>query len=400
MPSTVKPFYATYYNPELFRDYSFLVCPPYDVISKDALIRLRKKSIYNFSHVLLADNNNYKAIGNKLNEWLKKRVLIDGEEQSFYLYEQLFNLEGKLLRRFGILTLLKMDKKGIFPHEYTLRAPKEDRKKIIKAARANLSPIFVIATKPLKALRELYAFYTKKQPFLKFKDDGGIANRVWKISDPEKIKYIIKEIDKSKLVIADGHHRFEISYDYFKKNKNNFKDLNYILAYVTDCQEGLAILPTHRIIKLMEDKESFFKKVSEYFRIKEISQDSLEEKLKKSACFCLGLYYKRKFFFLELKDRDLLDKISDKAYRNLDTYVFHQLFLPLFKTSGAIEYTHNIDEAKKIAGLKKVAFLLRATSLDSVITISSQGLRLPQKSTYFYPKLLSGIVLRRFRKHG
>lgn len=398
MASVVKPFSATYYNPAITKNYSAVVCPPYDVISKEQLSILRKKSPYNFSRVLIADNNDYKKAANTLNDWVSKKVLIEDKEKCFYLYEQEFFVEGKKVMRFGILGLLKMNKKGIFPHEHTLKGPKEDRKKIISSTKANLSPIFVIAAKRLKLFEHVYNTYRGKKPFARFKDQEGNLNTVWKIKDKTQIGKIQKEINKCKLIIADGHHRFEISYDYFDKNKDKFKDLNYILAYITDFQKGLNILPTHRVLRLEDSLEQILAKLKDCFTIKDLKQSVIEKKLKQKGKFSFGIYRNKKFYFLELKKPAFLDKIPEKIYKNLDTYVFHQLILPLFESDSIIEYTHSVKEAKKIAGAEKTAFLLKAVTLDSVFKLSSRGFRLPQKSTYFYPKVSSGIVIRRFRR--
>ncbi len=398
MASVVKPFLATYYNPKITKNHSKLVCPPYDVISKKELAALRKKSLYNFSKVLIADDKNYKKAGATLNKWIKNRILVDDDQECFYLYEQKFKVEGKNFVRFGILGLLRMDKKGIFPHEYTLRAPKEDRKKIIRATKANLSPIFVIAAKQLRTFKQIYKNYCRKKPFFKFKDSQENTNRIWRIHDKSQIDKLRKEIDKCKLVIADGHHRFEISHDYFKKNKGRFKDLNFILAYITDCQKGLNILPTHRIVELGEPLNQVFKKLEGLFTISKVNQSAIENKLKSKGKFSFGIYKDNRFYLLTLKKSSSLDKIPDKIYKQLDTYVFHYLVLPLLKINDSIEYTHSVSGAKKIAGKKRTAFLLKAVSLDEVFRISSKGFRLPQKSTYFYPKVLSGVAIRRFRK--
>lgn len=393
----VKPFCATYYNPSRIRNYSNVICPPYDIISKKQLGILRKKSPYNFSRILIADKKNYQEKGSLLNKWVKKGILIDDSQESYYLYEQKFNIDGKSFMRFGILSLLQMDKKGIFPHEHTLSAPKEDRKRIIKATEANLSPIFIIAAKQLGIFKMIYKLYSKKKPLFQFRDGDNNLNRIWRISDKQHIAKLGSAIDKCKLVIADGHHRFEITYDYFMNNKKRFKDLNYILAYITDCQKGLNIMPTHRVVTIEDEDTEFFKKLNKYFKIETASQNILERKLKSYSGFSLGIFKNSKCYFLSLKNRTTLNKIPNKLYRELDTYLLHHLVLPLFKVRGAIEYTHSLEEAKKMAGKRKAAFILRPVSLKDVFKISSAGFRLPQKSTYFYPKVSSGVTIRRFK---
>jgi len=399
MSFIIKPFCALYYNPFLVKDFSRVICPPYDIIDKKQLKILRKRCSYNFSRILLASNNNYKKIGERFKEWLKKGILIKDEKENLYLYKQNFKYEDKIYTRFGIISLLRMDKKGVvFPHEYTLREPKEDRKRIIEEIQANLSPIFVIVPESLRIFKRIYRKYSKKRPFLEFKDKEGNFHCIWKIKENKDIEKICKEIDKHKLVIADGHHRFEVTYCYYRKNRNKFKDLNYILAYLTDVQKGLLILPTHRVVKCERD---ILKRLEIYFYVEEIKEKKLEKKLKENKeIFSFGIYKDKKFYFLKLKKLSVLDKITkSEVYQYLDTYLLHKFVFSLLKIKGdKIKYTHSIKEAKKMVDKKRVAFLLRPTLLEVIYEIATRRLRLPQKSTYFYPKVGCGLLMRKFEK--
>jgi uncharacterized protein (DUF1015 family) len=407
MTSIIKPFCAIHYNPSVVKDISSVVCPPYDIIDKNQLSYLRRKSPYNFSWILLADNNNYREIGTRYREWLRKNILIKDKKESLYLYEQRFSLEGKEYKRLGIVGLLRMDRRDIvFPHEHTLRAPKEDRKRIIEEVKANLSPIFVVTPQSLSILSYLHKSFSNKKPFFQFIDPEGNKNFIWKIEDRNKIRKICNEITKHRLVIADGHHRFEVSYDYYKKNKKKFKDLNYILAYITGAQKGLLLLPTHRIVRI-EDGD-FLGKLKEYFYITKTKRETLEKKLKrKSSCFSFGIYVDNHFYFIRLKKPSILDKIIPndnfnkelgRVYKQLDTYLLHNLVFSLLKIENEINYSHSIEEAIKIAGREKVAFILRQTPLKKVLDIANKGLRMPEKSTYFYPKVFCGMLIRGFEK--
>jgi uncharacterized protein (DUF1015 family) len=401
MSGAIKPFCGTHYNPSKIADFSAVVCPPYDVIDKKLLSSLRKKSSYNFSHILLSSDSNYEKAGDKFRKWLESKILIDDGQESLYLYEQKFKCEGRVYRRFGFLSLLRMDRKdSIFPHEHTLKEPKEDRKRIIKEMKTNLSPIFVIIPKPLEVFHQTYKTYYKRKPLFEFKDHENNDNLVWKIDDKKLIDKICSVVDRSSLVIADGHHRFEVSYDYYKKNKGKFKNLNYVLAYIADAQKGLLILPTHRVVSVRGEPKDILARLKEYFTITETNAETVEKKLKsKKGIFSFGLYCGRKFYFLKLKDSSVLDKkFGDSAYKKIDSYLLQQFIFPLIDLEGKIEYTHSVGEAKQMAGKKKTAFLLRSASLENVFEIANKGYRLPQKSTYFYPKLVSGVVLRRFKE--
>jgi uncharacterized protein (DUF1015 family) len=396
MAQTLKPFRAAYYNPARIKNVTSVVCPPYDVISRQELKALRKRSPYNFSRILLADNYQYEKNRRTLDRWCRQRIFISDAKESIYLYEQRFRVKGKAFERFGVIGLLNMNKKDIFPHERTHKAPKEDRKRIIRAVEANLSPIFVICPRRLSSLARLHVRYQRRKPFLECRDGDGNRNRLWKIQDRQDIAGICREAERARLVIADGHHRFEISFDYFKKHRSKFKDLNYLLAYITDCQKGLVILPTHRVIDVPDGEKLFFQRLDRFFFGCEVTRRQLGKRVAAGRRFGFGVYRKGRYYFLELKNPRILDRIPNKLYRRLDSYVFHRLVLPLFKTNGSIEYTHSVSEAVDLAGRKKTAFILRPAALGSVVEISSKGFRLPQKSTYFYPKLLSGLIIRRF----
>lgn len=399
MPNLIKSFKATYYNPAAVKNLSQVTSPPYDVISKKQLAVLRNKSPYNFSNILLATNNNYKEVGDRFRKWIKDQILIDDKQECLYLYEQTFRACGKQYKRFGILGLLNMDKKdAVFPHEYTLSAPKEDRKKMIREVEANLSPIFVMVPKTLKYFHSLYDSYSRTKPFERFEDLDGNDNKIWKISDKKTIEKLCKEIEGNNLTIADGHHRFEISYDYYKNNKGRFENLNYLLAYITDAQDGLVVLPTHRVVLLEDERALFSDKMKDIFSTQQVKNTKiLEEKLKKEKNFAFGVCIGTKVYFFKLKDKKILDKLfKGSIYKELDTYLLHELVFGIVKIKGDIEYTHDLKEAREFAGKRKAAFILKPVSLQAIFAIANKGYRLPQKSTYFYPKVYSGMLLRRF----
>jgi uncharacterized protein (DUF1015 family) len=397
MAQKIKPFKATHYNPDLLNDFSTIACPPYDIIDKDKIISLKKRSPYNYCRISLADGKNYDKPAQNLKKWLDQKILVDDCKENYYLYQQKFRVGQKQLSRYGILCLLNMEKKEIFFHEHTLDKPKEDRRKMIAKVKANLSPVFIVAGNAGNFLTTISKKYTKTKPFLEFKDDENNLNCLWKISKKSEIESISESLEESYMVIADGHHRFETSFDYFRSQKKKFKDLNYILAYIAVPQPGLVVLPTHRIISASGKNRENFERIKEDFILKPISQVKLGKKLKASRKFSFGVYWNNKFYFADLQNNNILDTISPAIYKKLDTYVFHQAVLPKL-SYRKISYTHSIAQARKNTKKDEMAFLLKAVSLKSVFDIAKAGYKLPQKSTYFYPKLSSGLVLRRFRK--
>ncbi|MCF7869780.1 MAG: DUF1015 domain-containing protein [Candidatus Omnitrophica bacterium] len=397
MGQTTKPFKATHYNLNLLDDFSKVACPPYDVIDKKRALNLKKRSPYNYCRINLADGKNYNKPARNLQKWLKEKVLVDDQKKNYYLYQQEFIIGKNKFLRYGILCLLNMKKKKIFPHEHTLDKPKKDRKKMITKLKANLSPVFVIAGNTDKTLRAISEKYIKKKPFIEFKDDENNLNSLWKIGKKEDIEKISSSLEASYLIIADGHHRFETSFDYFKKNKNKFKNLSYILAYLTIPQPGLVILPIHRITPASTKNKEYFNKIKNRCKLEQVSQKNLEKKLKIAKNFCFGVYWNKKFYFATLQKEGLLDTISPAIYKKLNTYIFHNYVLPEIKCNQ-FAYNHSIDEVKKVTKKNQMAFIMKAVSLKAVFDIAKAGYRLPQKSTFFYPKVFSGLVLRRFRR--
>ncbi len=404
MSDLVKSFKAFFYNQEKIADPGDVTCPPYDIISPDLRAQLRKRSPYNFIHVLLVDKkHDYDALSKKFHKWISDGVLVQDSRDCIYLYEQTFTLAGISHVRTGFLALLELDKKGvIFPHENTLSAPKKDRFTLLTKIKANLSPIFVISDRPLKNLAGLIRQCKKKKPFMDFYDSKEMRNRLWRIDDPAVIRALAKETSAKKLFIADGHHRFAVARQYFHKYKKAYKDLNYIPAYFTDPSNGLLILPTHRVAKVEETTHMMLEKLAPYFDIKEVNEDFVRRETRKEGDnFSFGIYARKKFYFLDLKNKKILDTIfvkkEEKIYKKLDVSILHKL---VFKhlTVSDIRYSHKIKEVKTMVSGKKTGFLLRATPLDTVFDIARTSHLLPQKSTYFYPKLLSGLIVRRFEK--
>jgi uncharacterized protein (DUF1015 family) len=405
--STVSPFAALYYNPKIVKDFSKVVCPPYDVINSQQKESFKKSSPYNFCNILITDKNkNYRQLSQMFSHWVNQDIMIRDRCESFYLCQQKFSFDGGEHRRYGILGLLRMDKPGlIHPHESTFAGPKKDRYQMLKHFKANLSPIFIITPGKIQALADSCKTYQRRKPLIEFKDFASIENKLWRISNKEMIERIKRGLAHKKLFIADGHHRFEVAHRYFKDNKGKYRKLNYVLAYFTDAESGLLVLPTHRIIK-DTSLTKIRQKVGDLFNIvltdkRKIINRFDNQKSSHDKPPSLGLVINDRFYFLELKNRELLDKISSKdipsVYRNLEVYLFHKFVFSKFDKQN-ISYTHSIPEAIKSSGKRKASFILKATPLEDVFKVARAGRKMPQKSTYFFPKLLSGLVVRKFQE--
>ena len=392
------PFCATFYNPEKFKNLDKVACPPYDVITEKSLLRLRANSPYNFSWVDLAQGGDYQKISDTLRTWLDEKILVDDHQENFYLCGQQFKVEGKIFWRFGILGLLRMDKPGtIRPHEYTHSKAKEDRARMIRTTKANLSPVFVIVPKKIPFLHSLYKKYIKEKPFFTFKDIEGTQSRLWKISDTAVIEKITQSFENTKFIIADGHHRFEVAYDFFQEYRDKIKGVESVLAYMVEEQPGLVILPINRVVELPYGEDELFKRLAEYFSIKAVPEGTLKTALKGAGAFLFGIRTENKFYLARLKKPAVLDKIiKEKVFRKLDTYVLSHFVFALLGIEKPCAYANNMRQVKEMAVKGRVVFVMRPAYMKNICDIVDNGFRMPQKSTYFHPKIGSGLVIRRF----
>lgn len=414
----IRPFKGVCYNLDKITDLSQVVCPPYDVINKEDQDFYYKQSPYNFIRLILnkvepQDNsihNKYSRAAVFFNEWLKLLILKQDQEEALYFYRQDFFYEDKELSRFGFIALLELDDSGIvFPHENTHTAPKNDRLELVKNIKSNLSPIFTIFSDKSKIIDSIFTkeFSHKKPDFL-LKDTAGIRNSIWRLTDKEKISKLNKAMSKKQIFIADGHHRFEVALMYLKLIQKNDKDYspakgyNYVMTYFTPFEsEGLCIMPVHRIVNLVKGidllKNTF--KITKLNSIEDM-QDKLNSYSRKKHVF--GLYYKGQSLLLELKNNtsycgELKEKkcFKDLDVAILDFYILNEL---LKIKKDAIIYTKDIIEAKECVDKNDsfAAFILRQTTIEQIKDVALCGEKMPPKSTYFYPKLLSGLVVHRF----
>lgn len=416
----IEPFAGIHYNPAVVEDIGLVVCPPYDVISEKKQEDCYQKHSYNIIRLILGkefgvDNekdNKYTRAAGYLEEWLRRGVLVQDQERSVYFYEQSFDCEGQRKDRIGVMCLMRLDDEGqntIFPHEHTHTAPKEDRLRLIKCVEANLSPIFTIFSDPKSSLKNL--FKTKvatKPPLFDIKEEEGVSHRLWAVADEEVKAAALEILSNKDFFIADGHHRHEVARmfrDYKRQtDPAHFKDsYNYILNYLTPLEDdGLCIFPTHRLIRHADFSIDVF---SPCFDVKEMSSQkelmgAMKERRDETGIF--GLYKGSKFYLLRLSEKrecNRLIKEGPKEYRNLDVVILHKvIFEHLCKLTEAVAY--EIDPAVAVSqvdsGAFDAVFFLNPTKVEQVRDIALGGEVMPQKSTYFYPKLLSGLLIHRF----
>lgn len=414
----IKAFKGIRFNLEKIMDPSQVVCPPYDVINKDEQDFYYHQNPYNFIRLILNKqqpsddnlNNRYSRANTYFGEWLKIEVLKQDLQDSLYFYKQDYFCEEKEFSRLGFISLMQLSDSGIvFPHENTHSAPKTDRLELVKRVKANLSPIFTVFSDSEKIIESTFREQlANRKPDLLLKDAQGVRNSLWCITDKKIIEKIKSKLINKQIFIADGHHRYEVASIYRRLMKDSDKNYspeesyNFVMTYFTAQEsKGLCILPVHRIIK-SEINTKDLKRVFKISKLKSITD--LEEKLasaSKKRCF-FGLYYRKEIYLLELKTKKEIEQYfkGKKCFTSLDVAIvdFYALNELLKIQKDAIIYTKEIDEAKEFVDKNEgfAAFILRPTSMEQIRDVALCGEKMPPKSTYFYPKLLSGLTVHKF----
>ncbi len=420
MAIEVKPLNAIMYNQKKV-DMNDVIAPPYDVISEKYRDELYERSPYNIARLILssAENPYADAAGNFKN-WQEKEVLIQSEKPLILYILQKYNHNGHEVTRKGFIARNKIEDfstKNILPHEFTMSGPKEDRLKLTKACEANFSQIFLVYSDPEKKIEN--AVDLSGAPFIDITDDNGVRNIIYKIEDEKTINLIQDVLKNKTALIADGHHRYETAMNYRNFKGENAGEANYVMSYFTNMDDDLLIYPTHRIITKWIEPYVLLESVKKYFDVKDytfnganklsVKKEFLKE-LENSASskISMGLYMKNvnKFYLLSL--RESVDKILDEyevpdVLKTLDLTVLHKVILT--KELGfteeeqmaqdGIKYIKVENEAFDMIDLGKAeaSFIMAYPKIEDIKRISEAGFRMPQKSTYFYPKLLSGIVI-------
>ena len=392
---------------------SDVIAPPYDVIDKTYQDELYKRSEYNIVRLILnKEENPYEDAKRNFENWLDKGILKKCEKPAiFYIIQKYKNEQGKLIERKGFIARNKIEDfstKKILPHEYTMGGPKEDRFKLISATGAFFSQIFMVYNDETQKIeKEILPKYLSKKPYMDVVDDLDVQNIAYIIDDEDDISLIQNVLKDKTLLIADGHHRYETSMRYAQTHPEN-KYAQFVMSYFTNAaDENLIIYPTHRIIEKEFDPKFILECVSKYYDIeiekdKKMFLDKIELENQKQITTGLILKGDDNFYILKLKSGAQNEIEAPDALKNLDLLVLHELILKK-------ELNFSDDELKSQTGIKyekkehiafesvksqaSAAFIMAYPKMKDILDISSKGLRMPQKSTYFYPKLLSGIVI-------
>ena len=422
--AVIKPFRGMRFDTEKAGELKTLCCPPYDIISEEERKEFIKQNEYNVIRLELPKEGEdvYARAGEVLDMWRAKGVLIHEDKPAIYIYEMEFNAYNKRRSVKGMIARVKVEEfsKGvILPHEFTLSKAKTDRFNLMKATNCNFSQIYALYMDSehttLKAIDEQSDFDAQYE----FTDDDNITHRLWVCTDEAVIAKLIKDFADRKLYIADGHHRYETAVNYRNWCRENGiskegDPQDYQMIYLVDMEHpGLIVFPTHRMVRDLEsfDKNRVLKSCEEYFDIEKFtSVGNMNTVLtkqykegKKAFAFYCG---KGEWYLLTLKDIAVMDSVLPElspASRQLDVSVLHSLVLE--KTMGIdkenmanqinLTYTKFFEEAimKVDKGEFQCSFILNPTRVTEIRDVAAAGEKMPQKSTYFYPKMITGMVM-------
>ncbi len=424
-----RPFSAWRYDPKKV-NMNQVIAPPYDVISPDEQTALYERSPYNCVRLILnkieaSDHdgeNRYSRARDFFQDWQKDKTLIQDSQPCFYFYRQEFTdpVSGKRQERSALLGKLKLEpfeKNIVIPHEKTLSKPREDRRKLLEATQTNFSPVFGLYEDPSGDVAEISLNVSKERPLFEAVDDQKVRHILWGLSDDKLNQRIHEILSSRKIYIADGHHRYQTALEYAKNKRQSDSlaadvevPLDFVLMALVEFHDpGMVLLPTHRMILPFPgfETEKALEVLKNDFKIEAVPVEKLDGVLQNSkenkASFGLVLDNQQSFL-ITLKDiaqaKEKMPAGKPDVWYALDVNVlsylrFDRLWnLSESKWESYLRFTRYAEEAiESVKDRKsKAAILLKAPQVEILREMGKVGELMPQKSTYFYPKLASGLI--------
>jgi uncharacterized protein (DUF1015 family) len=416
----VQPLRALHYDPAVVGSLADVVAPPYDVIDAEQRAALIGRSPYNVVAVDLPEGepDKYAAASELFESWQLQGALARDREPAVWAHTQDYTGVGgtssnETRTRRGFFCRVRIEDYGpgrVRPHERTHPGPKEDRLRLTRATRANISPIFSLYSDPSHVAWTALAPATESAPWGEVTDADGTVHRLWRVSDPRAIAAVQAATRDAELLIADGHHRYETMRTYAEEIGGEGEHRYILMCLVALEDPGLTVFPTHRLVRGLDDER---RKALEWalardFDISEVPIKKLAPPPQEGAT-PLELGYinsqDERAFRLILKDQSIADAAlagHSEAYRHLDTGVLETLLLKgaLGLSDDDISHFNGLfyarDTAEALAlvrsGEYDAAFVMRPTPIEQVREIAAAGENMPPKSTYFFPKLLTGLL--------
>jgi uncharacterized protein (DUF1015 family) len=409
----VVPFRGILYNTAKVKG-GEVVAPPYDIITPELRDVLYSKSPYNVVRIDSGmehpgddeGENKYVRAARALKTWLEEDILRRSSKPCFYAYEMDYRSRGERKRLHGFFGLVRLQElgKGVYPHEETHSKPKVDRLNLMSACEANTSPIFSLYHSEDKGASMVVEGIIATTPYMEAEDLDGAIHRLWVIEGDEETAAITRDLLDKSVYIADGHHRYETALEYQKimTEKSGpvkgHEPYNYVLMFLANIADGnITILPAHRIINYSQGNA--LDRLSEYFEIKTISMDDDIIESMKGIAQTFGFYQRgdSKQYLLRYRGDGL--KGIHPALKGLDVSILHELILKGLLGVSTIRYEMDPSIARGMVaeGGYDAVFFLNPTRVEDVEQVALSSVRMPPKSTYFYPKVMTGFVINSLR---
>ncbi len=414
------PFKGILYNPELLTSADGLICPPYDVVSPAFQQKLYNCSPFNAIRLELPmEADPYEAAASRLAEWLQAGELQHDSVPAIYPYFQTFeDSDGVSHTRCGFFAAMRLydfSEKKVLAHEKTLSGPKADRLNLFRKTKTNISSIFgLYADESKTAERVMKRFAGANEPVIDA-EFQGVKNRMWRITDPELVAQFQHSVQERAVYIADGHHRYDTGVNYRNEraaanpSHTGQEPYNFILTYLANIHdEGLLIFPIHRLVHSLAGFDLAVLKTAleEHFTLTDL-QDRADVKRfldREPSNFTYGVVSTGSVFGITLKSNPetLVDPSRPEVLRRLGLVLLHDLILgkllgisqeAMAKQSNLL-YVHDDREVFEAveSGKVQVGFVVKPTTVEQVLAVSETGEVMPQKSTFFYPKIMTGLV--------
>ncbi|MFW9907864.1 MAG: DUF1015 domain-containing protein [Candidatus Thorarchaeota archaeon] len=440
----VVPFKAYRYSKGKVKDMSKVVAPPYDIIKGEMVDRIQSQSEYNIAWITknkpeegdTQSRNQYTRARDLLNDWFANGVLVQDKKESFYVYGQDFEVHGKKLFRFGFIGLIELEEfakqspkdgrfSGVLQHEETLPKDIIDRLSLCRETMANFGQIFVVYPDHEGSIDAILMKAMKANPIIDVIDYEDVRHRIWQIDSREDTDRISLLMQDKYVIIADGHHRYKTALQLSKENPELESAKYRMLTFVNISNPGLVVLPTHRLVQNIDNfnGKALLRKISEYFDVetfdaKESMFNAMNKRFEEQR-HSFGLFIDDgNFYTITLKDVSVMKEIMPDGsidLRQLDVSILHALILDkmlgidkeklkqgTMKGGGFVVYLKGIGDAveesiNSVKGEAQAVFFMNPTKVEEVEEVSRNFEVMPQKSTFFQPKVWTGFTIYKLR---
>ncbi len=430
--AVIKPFKGLRFNEEIVGNICEVVCPPYDIIPKTKREELVAKNKFNMVNLELPKGENlYKNAAKILKKWQDGKVLLQDKQDAIYIYEEEFLVKGITKKIKGVICLVKIEefsKNIVLPHEETLSKAKTDRFNLISETYCNFSQIYSLYMDENRTTKNKIDSLSQNKADIEITTYDNIVHRMWFVNDEKEIEKLANDFENRQLFIADGHHRYETALNFKKKliEDGIIKDENhlgnFVMMMLVDMEnEGLVVFPTYRLIKDLlnfnikkilqglDDKEKSEGTYGHFSIEKKKGSKNIEEILEQNSDKKVFAFYvgNDEYYLLTLTDENAMTQAMPEkcnAYRDLDVAVLHTLILEVLgidkeNMANEINLSYTRDLSETIEGVDsgkyQCSFILNATKVSQIKDVALAGEKMPQKSTYFYPKIITGLVINK-----